>query len=34
MSSMTASTFAAATGILCILSAIILTDNHDGPAAV
>lgn len=30
---MTPSTFAAA-GVLCILSAIILTDNHDGPAAV
>lgn len=31
---MTASIFAAAAGVLCILSAIILTDHHDGPTAV
>ena len=30
---MTASTFAAAVGVLCILSTIIFTDNHDGPSA-
>ena len=31
---MTASTFAAAVGVLCILSTIIFTDNHNGPTAV
>ena len=31
---MTASTFAAAVGVLCILSTIIFTDPHDGPTAV
>lgn len=31
---MTASTFVAAAGVLCILGAIILTDRHDGPTAV
>ena len=30
---MTASTFAAAVGVLCILSTITLTDNHNGPTA-
>ena len=30
---MTASTFAAAAGVLCILPASILTYNHDGPTA-
>ena len=31
---MTASTVAAAVGVLCILSTIIFTDNHNGPTAV